>query len=133
MKQIKNKMIIQVILLVLSIGGIVVSTIYDNSFGIGFFSSILGFSSVTLLRLSSISKSETKIKEYRTLEKDECLKLLNNEARSISFCIISILLLILGCVGYIYNNETMLFLATGTTFVGVISYLIVYTILTKIK
>lgn len=133
MKQIKIRMIIETVLLVLSIIGIILSTIYDNSFAIGFSSSILGFSAVSLIRLSKISKSEEEIKEYQILEKDERLILINREARSISFSILTMAMLVLGIIGYIIDNETMLFMSTGSVFIGIISYLITYAILNKTK
>ena len=133
MKKIKNKIIIESILLVFSIIGLIVSVIYDNSFAIGFCSSFIGTLAICLVRLNKISKSEEKAKEYEIEEKDERTKLLNMEARSTAFTIVELLLLVVGCVGYLVNNETIVFLSTSTVLVGIIIYLITYVILNKTK
>lgn len=133
MKQIKTRMIIEIILLLLGTVGLVLSIIYDNSFAIGFSSSIFGFAIIWLLRLSKISKNENALKDYQNMEKDKRLKLLNHQARSISFTIISFALLITAVIGYYINNDTILFFSTGTVFVGIICYLITYAILSRIK
>lgn len=133
MKKIKNKIIIESIVLVLSIIGLVVSVICDNSFAIGFCSSFVATMTMGLIKLNKISKSEEKVKEYEIEEKDERTRLLNMEARSIAFTVVGLLLLVVGFIGYIINNETILFLSTSTIFVEVITYSIAYIVLNKIK
>lgn len=131
MKEVKSRMIKEIVMLVIGIIGLVVSIIYNNSFGIGFSSSLLGIAIYWLSVLSKVSKSETKSKDFLALEKDERLKLINNESRSTSFTIIIFILLTEGVVGYIIDNQIIMLLSTITALVGSIIYIVIYTILNK--
>ncbi|HPF82569.1 MAG TPA: hypothetical protein PLV83_00135 [Bacilli bacterium] len=133
MKKIKCRIILSLAALVLSIAGLVVAVIYDNSFGIGFCSSIIGSNIVMLYRLSKISKDANKAKEYEILEKDERLKSIANEAKAFTLNCLLIILLSIGLVGYFIKNDLVLMIPTYTALVGVIIYLITTAILNKTK
>lgn len=133
MKKIKNKIIMYLVMLIVSVIGIALSVIYDVSFGIGFFSSILGFSGVWLMKLSSISKDEKASKEYIIEENDERTKLIANEARSISFIIVLFLVLSMSFVGYFTKNDTMLFMSVGIVMVAAIVFFTTFSIINKKK
>lgn len=133
MKEIKNKIIIDSVLLILSAIGMVVAIVLDNSFGVGFCSSIIGAEVVWLYKLIKASKNEEKAKEYKILENDERLITLNMQARAISLSIMQILIVIVGIVGYFINNEVLLLFSVISVLVSILLYVIAYIILNKIK
>lgn len=133
MKRAKFRLMINSIILVLSIGGLIASIIFDIAFLIGFFSSIIGASIVGLFKLYKITRSEEKAKEYEILEKDERIKLIANESKAISFNVLLVLLLGSSIVGYVISNEILLIFSFSIVLVATTLYFITTVILNKIK
>lgn len=133
MQKAKVRLLIESIVLILSIGGLIISIICDSDFFIGFCSSLIGASAVGLCKMYKITRNKEKAVEYEILEKDERVKSIVKESKSIAYNIILILLVCSSLIGYIKGNETVLLFSSFIVLLSTTSYFIITAVLNKIR